>query len=51
MIRRLLKERFPRLNIIPFTEFPTGTEPIDNESTIDRLLEKGCEALITGNAA
>jgi hypothetical protein len=51
VIRALIQERFPRARIIPFTEFPVGTERMDRDSTIDLLVEKGCEALITGNAA
>jgi hypothetical protein len=50
-IRQLLKERFPEAKIIPYTEFPMGTEPVENEATIDKLEQKGCEAVITGIAA
>ncbi len=50
-IRQLLLERFSGLRVIPFTEFPIGSEQIDSESTIDLLVEKGCQAVITGNAA
>ena len=51
LIRSLLKEKFPDLNIVPFTEFPVGTAPIDDEATIDMLVQRGCDALMTGNAA
>ena len=50
-IRETLLARFLDLKIIPFTEFPIGTEQIDRESVIDRLLQKGCQAVIVGNAA
>ncbi len=50
-IRKLLQSRFPGLKIVPFSEFPIGSERIDNDSTIEMLLQKGCDALITGNAA
>jgi len=50
-IRKLLQSRFPGLKIVPFSEFPVGSERIDNDSTIEMLLQKGCDALITGNAA
>jgi hypothetical protein len=50
-VRAQLQQRFPDLKIIPYTEFPRGTEHIDRDSTIDMLLERGCEAVITGNAA
>lgn len=51
LIRQLLQKRLPDSKIIPFTEFPVGSEHIDKDSTIDALLAKGCEAVITGNAA
>ena len=47
-IRGLLQKRFPDARIIPFTEFPIGTEQIDQESAVDLLLKKGCEAAIVG---
>jgi hypothetical protein len=50
-IREALGRRLPEVKIVPFTEFPIGSEKIDSESTIDLLLSKGCEAVITGNAA
>lgn len=50
-IRKLLQSRFPGLKIVPFSEFPIGSERIDNDSTIEMLLQMGCDALITGNAA
>jgi hypothetical protein len=51
LIRELLKKRFPEFEIVPFNQFPMGTAPIDDEATIDRLVEEGCDAVITGNAA
>ncbi|OGA27521.1 MAG: hypothetical protein A3I01_13670 [Betaproteobacteria bacterium RIFCSPLOWO2_02_FULL_65_24] len=50
-IRGALERRLPDAKIIPFTEFPIGSERIDSESAIDLLLQRGCEAVITGNAA
>lgn len=50
-LREQLQQRFPDLKIIPYTEFPRGTENIDRDSTIELLLERGCEAVITANAA
>lgn len=51
LIRELLKKRIPDLTIVPFTEFPIGTALIDDETAIDRLVQEGCDAVITGNAA
>ena len=50
-LREQLQRRFPDLKIIPYTEFPRGTENIDRDSTIELLLERGCEAVITASAA
>ncbi|MFH1381993.1 MAG: hypothetical protein ABIH70_03780 [Chloroflexota bacterium] len=49
-IRKLLKQRFPGVKIIPCTEFPNiyGVDP----AVLSRLLkEKGCDGAIVGNAA
>ena len=50
-LRAQLLRRIPDLKIIPYTEFPRGAEKIDSEQTIDLLVARGCEAVITGNAA
>jgi len=56
MYRELLRERFPDVNIVPYTEMPfavlKGTPSYQREvlqQIIARLKEKGCDALITGN--
>ncbi len=51
-IRRLLQERFPDAKIIPYTEFPfNGTEVgIDTDGIEQIVEEKGCDAVIVGNA-
>jgi hypothetical protein len=51
LIRKLLRERFPDAKFIPFTELPMGSEKIDQQSTVDMVVQKGCEAVIVGNAA
>jgi hypothetical protein len=50
-VRAGLKRRFPDLTIIPYTEFPRGTENVDSDATIDLLLKRGVQGLISGNAA
>ena len=50
-LRKQLQKRFPRLKIVPYTEFPIGSVEIDKDSVTQMLLAKGCEAVITGNAA
>jgi hypothetical protein len=49
-IREALQKRFPDAKIIPFSEFPVGTEKIDDETTVDRVVRRGCQAVIAGNA-
>jgi len=58
VIRGLLRERFPRLNIIPFTEFPhvPGSDHPAHQRELARRMaalarEKGCDAVISGNGA
>lgn len=56
--RELLKERYPGVKIIPYTEFPAslieGT-PIDQRKIAKEIAalakKKGCDALISGNGA
>ena len=58
VIRRLLEQRFPRLKIIPFTEFPNAPgsdDPAKQRERARRMAalagEKGCDAVISGNGA
>lgn len=54
--RKLLKERFPDVKIVPYTELPCaslkGTPSYQREvvhQIIARLKEKGADAVISGN--
>ncbi len=57
MIREMLKERFPGVKVIPYTEFPlfpvTSLSPQRKAENLEALriaLEKNkCDAVITGN--
>lgn len=56
MYREMLKERFPDVKIVPYTEIPRaslkGTPSYQREvldSIIAALREKGADAIITGN--
>ncbi len=52
VIRQLLQKRFPDAKIIPFTEFIVGKIEIENAENIGEMMrKKGCQAVITGNAA
>jgi hypothetical protein len=50
-IRRLLRERFPTVKFIPYTEFPTGNERIDTEKTAELVARAKPDAVIIGNAS
>ena len=58
VIRRLLQARHPQLTIIPYTEFPHAhgsDNPAQQRERARKLaalaLEKGCDAVISGNGA
>jgi ABC-type amino acid transport substrate-binding protein len=51
-IRELLKQRFPDIKFVPYTEFPSHADHIqDNEGLADLILAKGCDAVIGSSAA
>lgn len=50
LLRELLQKRFPDAKIIPYTEFP-NIYGIDADVLAKLLKEKGCDAVIVGNAA
>lgn len=54
--RRLFREKFPGVKIIPYDEFPivyVGGDPVSQKKTARDIAvlarERGCDALITGN--
>ncbi|MBI2225162.1 MAG: hypothetical protein HYU44_09460 [Betaproteobacteria bacterium] len=57
IIEQMLRERYPTVTMIPFTEFPTVTiaslGSANKAETLEAvraaLLAKGCDAVITGN--
>ena len=52
LIRELLKQRFPDIRFVPYTEFPSGADHIsDNEELGDLVVAKGCDAVIGSSAA
>jgi len=59
IIEQMLRDRYPGIRIIPYSEFPLITiaslHPQDKEKTLESLRavlkEKGCDAVITGNGA
>jgi ABC-type amino acid transport substrate-binding protein len=51
-IRELLKARYPDIKFVPYTEFPSHADHIqDNEQLADMVLAKGCDAVIGSSAA
>ncbi|MFC2034798.1 hypothetical protein ACFLUJ_01585 [Chloroflexota bacterium] len=50
LLRELLQRRFPDAKIIPYTEFPS-IYGIDADVLSRLVKEKGCNAVIVGNAA
>jgi hypothetical protein len=59
IIEKMLRERYPTVKFIPYTEFPLSTiasfHPEKKDKTLAalraELREKGCDAVITGNGA
>lgn len=51
VIRELLAKQFPDARIIPYTEFPIGTNQIELDKTSEMIKQRGCQAVIVGNAA
>lgn len=57
IIEKMLRDRYPSVNIIPYTDFPAVTiaslEASKKAATLEEvraaLLAKGCDAVITGN--
>lgn len=57
IIEQMLRERYPAVRMIPFTEFPTVTiaslgsanKAETLEAVRTALLAQGCDAVITGN--
>lgn len=48
--RELLQRQFPDARIVPYTEFPIGNNQIDVDEIVELLKQKGCQAVISGNA-
>ena len=51
LLKQSLEARYPDLTVIPETEFPMGTGPMDREETADLIASRGIDAVIVGNAA
>ena len=57
-MREVLKSRFPTAKFVPYTEFPHGhgskgggSYAIDDDGIVEMVKLRGCQAVITGNAA
>lgn len=51
LLKERLEARFSGIKILPETQFPLGSNAIDTEDTVDRLVAAGADAVIVGNAA
>lgn len=51
LIRERLQKQFPTAKLIPYTEFPVGSDHIDIDDIGKIVKDKGCQAAIVGNAA
>lgn len=51
VIRELLQKQFPDATFVPYTEFPQDTYEIDVDNIGEIVKNKGCQAVIGGNAA
>ena len=51
LVREKLQEKYPDATFIPETEFPTGTQQIDTDETVDMIVARGADAVIVGNAS
>ncbi|MBI2847702.1 MAG: hypothetical protein HYX83_00850 [Chloroflexi bacterium] len=53
IIRELLQKRFPGIKFVPYTEFPHSKDIffwVPLEETVRMLMDKGCDAVLIGNA-
>lgn len=50
LIRKMLQKKFPDITIIPYNEFPIGSDHIDTDEIGKIVKEKGCQAAIVGMA-
>lgn len=51
VIREALKQKFPGIKFVSYTELPSGADKImDNEDLAELVLAKGCDAVIGASA-
>jgi hypothetical protein len=50
LIRELLKKQFPNVTFVPYSEFPMDSRYNIEDKISELVKEKGCEAVIGGNA-
>lgn len=51
MLKSLLEEDFPRIEVLPIDAFPQGNALIGTEQTAAAVKQSGVDAVIVGNAA
>ncbi|HUJ74470.1 MAG TPA: hypothetical protein VL359_06405 [bacterium] len=51
LLQELLKGSHPSVSILSHQEFPQGNAQIDSDDTVARVLARGAQAAVIGNAA
>ena len=51
ILREYLESYYPDITVVPETQFPMGSREIDSEATVDKIEERGADAVIVGNAS
>ena len=51
LLKSLLEQDFPGIEVLPIDTFPQGNDLINTEKTADLVRKSGVDAVIVGNAA
>jgi len=51
MLKEMLEQDFPGINVLPIDAYPQGNALIGNEETAAQVKKSGVDAVIVGNAA
>ena len=51
LVKAALERQFDGIAVLPETQFPMGSNAIDTEETVDKIIAAGADAVIVGNAA
>jgi hypothetical protein len=51
LLRDWISEKYPDATLIAESEFPMGNTLMDTDNAVDKLVERGVDAVIIGNAS